>query len=340
MKRGIFPVAGCDEAGRGPLAGPVVAACVVVREPLMLRGLNDSKAVLPHVREELAETVQPLLEQLHNRFVCAVARRDACAARRDDGVHSADLPEHDLYIELTTMKQSLVTPKNRKVRMLREIYPDVNVRLLYRKDYQQLLAKAGYGAVEVQNLRKQDIGNILISPVELETRVRALARKISRDYRGQSIVLVGILKGVTFFLADLARQIKVPFVIDYLDLKRYAGAQPRERVRIARDIDYPIEGRHVVLVEDIVNTGLTLDYLLSELRERGPASIDIVTLLDRPGRRLVEVPVRYVGFQIPNDYVVGYGLDYRELYRNLPFICALKPSVIELDTAPNAEEAT
>jgi hypoxanthine phosphoribosyltransferase len=243
------------------------------------------------------------------------------------------LPEHDLYIELTTMKQSLVTPKNRKLRMLREIYPDVNVRLLYRKDYQQLLAKAGYGALEVQNLRKEDIGSILISPVELETRLRALGRKISRDYRGRSIVLVGILKGVTFFLADLARQIKVPFVIDYLDLKRFAGAQPRERVRIARDIDYPIEGRHVLLVEDIVNTGLTLDYLLGELRDRGPASIEIVTLLDRPGRRLVDVPVRYVGFQIPNDYVVGYGLDYRELYRNLPFICALKPSVIELDTA-------
>jgi hypoxanthine phosphoribosyltransferase len=243
------------------------------------------------------------------------------------------LPEHDLYVELTTMKQSLVTPKNRKLRMLREIHPDVNVRLLYRKDYQQLLAKAGYGALEVQNLRKQDIGNILISPVELETRVRALGRKISRDYRGRSIVVVGILKGVTFFLADLARQVKVPFVIDYLDLKRFAGAQPRERVRIARDIDYPIEDRHVLLVEDIVNTGLTLDYLLGELRERRPASIEIVTLLDRPGRRLVEVPVRYVGFQIPNDYVVGYGLDYRELYRNLPFICALKTSVIELDTA-------
>ena len=243
------------------------------------------------------------------------------------------LPEHDLYLELTTMKQSLVTPKNRKLRLLREIYPDVNVRLLYRKDYQQLLAKAGYGALEVQHLRKEDIGNILISPVELETRVRALARKISRDYRGRTIVLVGILKGVTFFLADLARQIKVPFVIDYLDLRRFAGAQPRARVRIARDIDYPIEGRHVLLVEDIVNTGLTLDYLLSELRERGAASIEVVTLLNRPGRRLVQVPVRYVGFQIPNDYVVGYGLDYRELYRNLPFICALKPSVIELDSA-------
>lgn len=240
------------------------------------------------------------------------------------------LPEHDLYIELTTMKQSLVTPKNRKLRMLRELYPDLNVRLLYRRDYQQLLAKAGYGAVEVQNLRKQDVGDILISPVELETRVRALGRKISRDYRGQSLVLVGVLKGVTFFMADLARQVKVPFVIDYLDLRRYAGALPNDRVRIARDIDYPIEDRHVLLVEDIVNTGLTLDYVLSELRARKPASLEVVTLLDRPLRRLVRVPIRYVGFQIPNDYVVGYGLDYRELYRNLPFICTLRSSVLEI----------
>jgi hypoxanthine phosphoribosyltransferase len=244
------------------------------------------------------------------------------------------LPEHDLYIELTTMKQSLVTPKNRKLRLLRELYPDVNVRLLYRKDYQQLLAKAGYSALEVQHLRKEDIGEILISPVELETRVRALATKISRDYRDRSLVLVGVLKGITFFYADLARQIKVPFVIDYMDLKRFAGALPRERVSVARDVDYPIEGRHVLLVEDIVNTGLTLDYLLSGLRERGPASIEVVTLLDRPTRRLVNVPVRYVGFQIPNDYVVGYGLDYRELYRNLPFICVLKPHVYEVEINP------
>jgi len=240
------------------------------------------------------------------------------------------LPEHDLYIELTTMKQSLVTPKNRKLRLLRELYPELNVRLLYRKDYQQLLAQAGYSALEVQHLRKQDVGEILISPVELETRLRALGRKISRDYRGQSLVLVGVLKGVTFFLADLARQIKVPFVIDYLDLQRFAGAQPRERVRIVRDIDYPIDGRHVLLVEDIINTGFTLDYVLDELRGRNPASLEVVTLLDRPLRRLVKVPVRYVGFQIPNDYVVGYGLDYRELYRNLPFICSLRASVYDL----------
>src|ERR1700674_5755328 len=240
------------------------------------------------------------------------------------------LPEQDLYIELTTMKQSLVTPKNRKLRMVRELYPELNVRLLYRKDYQPLLVKAGYGALEVQHLRKEDIGEILISPVELETRIRALGRKISRDYRGQSLVLVGVLKGITFFLADLARQIKVPFVIDYLDLQRFSGAQPQQRVRVVRDVDYPLEGRHVLLVEDIINTGFTPDYVLSELRRRNPASLEVVTLLDRPLRRLVKAPVRYVGFQIPNDYVVGYGLDYRELYRNLPFICTLRWSVFEM----------
>src|SRR2546428_6664799 len=220
------------------------------------------------------------------------------------------LPEHDLYVELTTMKQSLVTPKNRKLRLLRELYPEVKVKLLYKRDHEQLLAQAGYATTDLQNLRKQQIEQILISPVELETRVRALARRISRDYRGRSIVLVGVLKGITFFLADLARQIKVPFVIDYLDLRRFAGAQPHDRVRIARDIDYPIEGRHLLLVEAIVNTGLTLAYVRSELREQGAASIEVVTLLDRPGRRLGGVPGRYVGFPIPNDYVVAYGLDY------------------------------
>jgi hypoxanthine phosphoribosyltransferase len=237
------------------------------------------------------------------------------------------LPEHDLYVELTTMKQSLVTPKNRKLRLLREHYPEVNVKLLYRKDYQQLLAQAGYGLLDLQNIRKQDIQEILISPVELETRVRALGRRISRDYKGQAIVLVGVLKGITFFLADLARQIRVPMAIDYIALGRYAGAQPHERVKIVRDIDYPITGRHVILVEDVVNTGLTLDYVLGALQLREPASLTVATLLDRPGRRLANVPVKYVGFQIPNDYVVGYGLDYRELYRNLPFICSLKPEV-------------
>src|SRR5205823_10928279 len=186
--------------------------------------------------------------------------------------------------------------KNRKVRLLRELYPDVNVRLLYRKDYHQLLGQAGYGALDMPDLRKDDGGDILISPVELETRVRALGKRISRDYRGRSIVLVGVLKGITFFMADLARNIKVPFVIDYLDLKRFASSQPSERVRVARDIDYPIEGHHVLLGEDIVNTGRTLDYLLAGLMLRSRAFIESVTLLDRPMRRLVPVLVPYFGF--------------------------------------------
>ena len=245
------------------------------------------------------------------------------------------LPEHDLYVEVTTMKQSLVTPKNRKVRLLRELYPDINVRLLYQKDYQQLLVQAGYGALDLHHLRKQDIQQILISPTELETRVRALGRKISRDYRGEALVLVGILKGITFFLADLARQITIPVAIDYLALARYAGAQPKDRVTIVRDIDVPIAGRHVLLVEDIVNTGLTLDFVVNALSQRNPASLEVVTLLDRPTRRLANLRAKYTGFQIPNDYVVGYGLDFRELYRNLPFVCVLKPSVYQ-DLGPIA----
>jgi hypoxanthine phosphoribosyltransferase len=247
------------------------------------------------------------------------------------------LPEHDLYVELTTMKQSLVTPKNRKVRLLRELYPAINVRLLYAKDYQQLLVQAGYGVLDVHHLRKQDIQQILISPTELETRVRALGKKISRDYRGEALVLVGILKGITFFLADLARHITIPVAIDYLALARYASAQPKDRVTIVRDIDIPIEGRHVLLVEDIVNTGLTLDFVMGALSQRNPASLEVVTLLDRPTRRLANLRTRYTGFQIPNDYVVGYGLDFRELYRNLPFICVLKPAVYQ-DLGPVAVE--
>jgi hypoxanthine phosphoribosyltransferase len=245
------------------------------------------------------------------------------------------LPEHDMYVELTTMKQSLVTPKNRKVRLLRELYPGVNVKLLYQKDYQQLVVQAGYGVLDVHHIRKQDIQQILISPTELETRVRALGKKISRDYRAEAVLLVGVLKGITFFMADLARNITIPVAIDYLAVGRYAGAQPKDRVTIVRDIDIPIAGRHVLLVEDIVNTGLTLDFITDELRRRSPASLEVVTLLDRPTRRLAEVPIKYTGFQIPNDYVVGYGLDFRELYRNLPFICVLKPHVYQ-DLAPPA----
>ncbi len=243
------------------------------------------------------------------------------------------LPEQDLYVEITTMKQSLVTPKNRKVRLLRELYPDIQVKLLYRKDYEQLLAQAGYARTDLQHLRQDQIRQIVVSPVELENRVRALGRRISRDYRGRSIVLVGVLKGITFFLADLARQVTVPMAIDYISVARYSrrDAPGPRRVTIERDVDYPVEGRHVLLVEDVINTGVTLDYVLGVLRERLPASLEVVTLLDRPSRRIAPVHARYTGFQVSNEYVVGYGLGYRELYRNLPFICTLEPSVYALD---------
>jgi hypoxanthine phosphoribosyltransferase len=236
------------------------------------------------------------------------------------------LPAQDLYVELTTMKQSLVTRKHRKLRRLRELYPDVNVRLLYQRDYYELLAKCGYGAVEITSLRPEDIERILFSPDELQARVRDLGEQISRDAAGQSLILVGVLKGITFFMADLARAITRPLAIDYLSVREYDGADGA-RVCIERDLDLDIRGRHVLLVEDIVNTGLTLDYVLRALRDREPASLRVCALFDKGERRLTPVPLDYVGFAIPNEFVVGYGLDYRELYRNLPFLCVLKPSV-------------
>jgi hypoxanthine phosphoribosyltransferase len=139
--------------------------------------------------------------------------------------------------------------------------------------------------------------------------------------------MVGVLKGITFFLADLARAVTRPLAIDYQQLSHSGG----DGVRISKDLDLDIRGQHVLLVEDIVNTGVSMDFVLRSLREREPASLEVCTLLDKAERRLVPVPVRYVGFEIPNEFVVGYGLDYRELYRNLPFICVLKRGVYEAD---------
>lgn len=235
------------------------------------------------------------------------------------------LPEQDLYVELTTMKQSLVTRKHRKVRRLKELYPHINIVLLYRKDYHEILSRFGYGAVDITSLWPDQIERILLSPAEIQRRVAELGRQISEDYAGESLLLVGVLKGITFFLADLARAITRPLAIDYLQLSR----DLEEGVAIRKDLDLDITGKHVLLVEDIVNTGLTLDFILRTLRERQPASLAVCALLDKAERRLVPVPVKYVGFTIPNEFVVGYGLDYRELYRNLPFICVLKREVYE-----------
>ncbi len=244
------------------------------------------------------------------------------------------LPDQDLYVELTTMKQSLVTKKNRKVRLLRELYPELHIKLLYRRDYQQLVAQYGYGALEITELRPEDIDRILVSPAELQERVVALGEQISADYAGRSIVLIGVLKGVTFFLADLARAITRPLAIDYLAVAGYGTpAKGRSRqpgaVRIIKDLDEEITGQHIILVEDVVNTGLSLAYILKHLRAKKPASVSVMTLLDKSDRRLVEVPLAYIGFPCPNEFVIGYGLDYRERYRNLPFLCVLKPGAYE-----------
>jgi hypoxanthine phosphoribosyltransferase len=240
------------------------------------------------------------------------------------------LPEHELYVELTTMKQSLITRKHRKVRRMRELYPDKRVVLLTRRDYYELLARLGYGAVNITSLPEEDIERVLYSPAEIADRVLELGAQISADYADRSLVLVGLLKGVTFFLADLARAITRPLAIDYLAVAPWQEGQT-ERVRFSKDLDLDVRGQHVLLIEDITTTGLTLDFVVQRLRERDPASLEVCVLFDKHDRRLIDVPVRYTGFTIPNAYVVGYGLDYRQLYRNLPFLCVLKPEVYARD---------
>jgi hypoxanthine phosphoribosyltransferase len=235
------------------------------------------------------------------------------------------LPDQDLFVELTTMKQAHVTRKNRKMRRLQELHPDINIVLIYRKDYHEILSRFGYGSIDITSLREDQIERILLSQSEIQERVRELGKQISKDYAGKSILLVGVLKGITFFLADLARSITRPLAIDYMQLTRAVD----DGVQIDKDLDLDIEGQHVLLVEDIVNTGVTMDFLLDRLRERKPASLRVCALLDKADRRLAPVNVRYIGFQIPNEFVVGYGLDYRELYRNLPFVCVLKKDVYE-----------
>jgi hypoxanthine phosphoribosyltransferase len=234
------------------------------------------------------------------------------------------LPSLDTYVELTTMKQSLVTKKNRKLRELRELYPEVNIRLLYRRDYQSLLAKYGYRAITPT---LKEIDHVLLSAEEIQKRVDELAEEINRDYAGQELRLVGILKGVGPFMTDLMRKLTMPVSIDFMFISKYIrDGSESEFVRIVKDLDNPIEGAHLLLVEDIVDTGFTLRYILNYLRARRPASLKVCTLLDKRARRLVDQPLDYVAFEIPDEFVVGYGLDHLELYRNLPFVCVLKPA--------------
>ncbi len=171
-----------------------------------------------------------------------------------------------------------------------------------------------------------DIAQVLIPPAKLRARVRALGRRITRDYAERDLHLVTILRGGLFFLTDLARAIERPLSLDCLGISSYAG-QTQGTVRITKDLDDSIRGRDVLIVEDIIDTGLTLAYIRRYLLVREPASLRICTLLDRPYRRIVDIAVDYVGFEIPDTFVVGYGLDWRGRYRNLSYIASLKPEL-------------
>jgi hypoxanthine phosphoribosyltransferase len=173
-------------------------------------------------------------------------------------------------------------------------------------------------------MRDPAIGEILVQADELRNRVVELGARITEDYAGRDLVLVGVLKGAVFFLSDLMREIKVPCEVDFMAVASYGSATDSSGVvRILKDLDAAIEGRDVLIVEDIVDSGLTLQYLMRNLGARDPASLEVCALLTKPERRKVELPTRYVGFEIPNRFAIGYGLDHGERYRNLPFVAAL-----------------
>lgn len=171
----------------------------------------------------------------------------------------------------------------------------------------------------------ESIGEILFPAESIQARVRELGQTISADYAGKDLVLVTILRGGIFFLVDLVRTITIPVAIDLMAISSYGpGAEKQGAVRILKDLEEPIGGRHVLVVEDVIDTGLTLSYLLRHLAPREPASLKVCTLLDKPARRIANLPIAYRGFECPDAFVVGYGLDYRQHYRNLPYLALLK----------------
>ena len=170
---------------------------------------------------------------------------------------------------------------------------------------------------------------VLIEEEDLQRRIGELGTEISADYEGRDLLLVGVLKGAVFFLADLMRHLTVPCEIDFMAISSYgASTDSSGVVRILKDLDINIEGRDVLVVEDIIDSGLTLSYLIRNLESRNPGSLEICALLTKPARREIEVDVRYTGFEIPNEFVIGYGLDYGERYRNLPYVAVLDPEAV------------
>jgi len=172
------------------------------------------------------------------------------------------------------------------------------------------------------------IKEILVTEEQIQSKVKELGERITEDYQGKDLMLVGILKGAVMFLSDLARNINLPVMIDFMAVSSYgSSSESTGIVRIIKDLESSIDGKDILIVEDIIDTGLTLSYLTDNLRKRRAKSVRIVTLLDKPERRKVEVTVDYTGFVIPDEFVIGYGIDYAEQYRNLPFVAALKEDV-------------
>jgi hypoxanthine phosphoribosyltransferase len=173
-----------------------------------------------------------------------------------------------------------------------------------------------------------EIDEVLISEQEIQDKVRALAKEVDADYAGKELLLVGVLKGAVMVMADLARALETPVSMEFMAVSSYGSSTSSSGVvRILKDLDREIADKHVLVVEDIIDSGLTLNWLLRNMRSRGPASVEVCALLRKPEAAKVDVPVKYVGFDIPNDFVVGYGLDYAERYRDLPFVGRLKPEV-------------
>lgn len=174
----------------------------------------------------------------------------------------------------------------------------------------------------------EGVGEILISEEQLHQRVAEIAFQVSHDYAGLNPLLVGVLKGVLFFMSDLLQSLTIHAEIDFIAISSYSPeTRKRGMVKMVKDLETPIEGRHILFVEDVIDTGLTLNYLLGNLRARSPASLDVCVLFNKPNHRFIDIPIKYKGFDLPDRFVVGYGLDYREKYRNLPFVALLKPEI-------------
>jgi len=235
------------------------------------------------------------------------------------------LPDLNMYVEVTTLKTGLTAEKNRKMRLVQELYPEVNIKLLKKRDYLRLLAKYGYGPLAPEQV--PDVSRVLITASKIQRRVGELGAQISHDYARREPVLIGVLRGVLCFMSDLMRSISVPSAVDFMSISSYEG-NGSGAVRILKDLDENIKGRDVILVEDIVDTGMTLNHLMEYLHSKRPASLKVCTLLDKQARRIANVPLDYVGFEIPDEFIVGYGLDFRQRFRNLPFIGVLKHELL------------